>query len=65
MLELIITQVDLTLYNVPLYNSATDTGDGATAHIAAGSGELAASVKIIDSGSAYDVGDVLKLVMFW
>ena len=54
--------VTTTLYNVPLYNnSATDTGDGATAHIAVGSGGTVASVKIIDSGSAYDVGDVLKI----
>ena len=38
--------VTTTLYNVPLYNnSATDIGDGATAHIAVGSGGTVASVK--------------------
>ena len=30
-------------------------------HIAVGSGGTVASVKIVDSGSAYDIGDVLKI----
>ena len=51
-----------TLYNLPLNNNtSTMTGDGATANIVVNNSGTVTAYELVDSGSAYAVGNVLKV----
>ena len=53
--------ISTTLYNVPLLNNSSGyNGDGATGNFVITSGSVTA-FDLVDSGSAYSVGDVLKV----
>lgn len=50
-----------TLYNAKLVTSSGTTGDGATAVVSHNSSGEITSVKIMDGGSAYEIGDQLQI----
>ena len=51
-----------TLYNLPLYNnSSTYAGDGATGNFVVNNSGTVTAFELVDSGSAYAVGNVLKV----